>query len=74
LTGFPAGVSGKEPTYQCRRLKRCGFHPCVRKIPWRRPWQPIPVFLPGEWREEPGRLQSMGCKESDTTGQLTENT
>ena len=21
----------------------------VRKIPWRREWQPIPVFLPGEF-------------------------
>ena len=24
------------------------FDPWVRKIPWRRAWQPIPVFLPGE--------------------------
>ena len=25
-----------------------GFDPCDKKIPWRRKWQPIPVFLPGE--------------------------
>ena len=25
-----------------------GFNPRVRKIPWRRKWQPTPVFLPGE--------------------------
>jgi len=25
-----------------------GFDPWVRKIPWRRTWQPTPVFLPGE--------------------------
>ena len=25
-----------------------GFDPCVRKIPWRRKWQPTPVFLPEE--------------------------
>ena len=31
---------------QCRRL---GFHPWVGKIPWRREWQPIPVFLPGKF-------------------------
>ena len=33
----------------------------VGKIIWRRAWQPIPVFLPGEspWTEEPGGLQSM---------------
>ena len=24
--------------------------PCVRKTSWRREWQPIPVFLPGEFR------------------------
>ena len=27
---------------------RCGFDPWVGKMPWRRKWQPIPVFLPGE--------------------------
>ena len=25
-----------------------GFDPWVRTISWRRAWQPIPVFLPGE--------------------------
>ena len=41
--------------------------PWVRKIPWRRAWQPTPVFLPGEspWTEEPGGLQSTGSQESD---------
>ena len=34
--GFPGGASGKEPTCQWRRPKRCGFNPWVRKIPWRR--------------------------------------
>ena len=28
--------------------RRLGFDPWVRKIPWRRKWQPTPVFLPGE--------------------------
>ena len=46
--GFPGGASGKEPTCQCRRCKRCGFDPWVRKMPWRRTWQPTPVFLPGK--------------------------
>ena len=42
--------------------KRCGFDPWVGKIPWRRAWQPTPVFLPREspWTEEPGGLQYMG--------------
>ena len=33
---------------QCRRHRRHGFDPWVRKIPWRRVWEPTPVFLPGE--------------------------
>ena len=43
---------------------RPGFNPGVGKIHWRRAWQPIPVFLPGEspWTGEPGRLQSMGSQ------------
>ena len=49
--GFPGGTSGKEPTCQCRRHKRCGFDPWVGKIPWRRERQPTPVFLPGESRD-----------------------
>ena len=31
-----------------KRHKRLGFNPWVGKIPWRRAWQPTPVFLPGE--------------------------
>jgi len=35
---------------------------------WRRKWQPTPVFLPGESHGGgPGRLQSLGSQESDTT-------
>ena len=30
------------------RHKRHEFHPRVKKIPWRRKWQPTPVFLPEE--------------------------
>ena len=43
--GFPGGPSGKEPTCQCRRHKKPGFNPWVRKSPWRRAWKPIPLFL-----------------------------
>ena len=48
--GFPGGASGKEPVCQYRRHKRHEFNPWVRKIPWRKAWQPTPVFLPGESR------------------------
>ena len=30
------------------------FDPWVGKIPWRRKWQPTPVFLPGEFHEQQG--------------------
>ena len=43
----PGGASGKELTCQCRKHKRHGFSPWVWNIPWRRAWQPTPVFLPG---------------------------
>ena len=45
---LPRWLSGKEPTCQCRRYKRHRFHPWLGKIPWRRAWQPTPVFMPGE--------------------------
>ena len=31
-----------------KRHRRYRFSPWVRKVPWRRKWQPTPVFLPGE--------------------------
>ena len=47
-----------------RRSKRRGFDPWVRKTPWRKAWQPIPLFLPGEshGQEEPAGLQPMGSQ------------
>ena len=64
-----SGASGKEPSCQCRRCKRCQFHPWVGKIPWRRKSQPTPVCLPGKPHGQRSlvgyRLQ--GCKEIDMT-------
>ena len=59
--GFPSGTTGKNPPAG-RGHRRYGFDPCVGKMPWRRAWQPTPVFLPGEspWTEEPVRLKSIG--------------
>ena len=45
---IPAGASGKEPTCQSRKCKRCRFDTWFRKTPWQRAQQPTPVFLPGE--------------------------
>ena len=54
---FPGGTRGREPSCQCRRHKRHGFDPWVKKIHWRRKWQPTPVFLPGEF---PGQRSLVG--------------
>ena len=43
---------GKEPACQCRRRKRRGFNPWVRKTLWRRAWQPTLVFLSEESHEQ----------------------
>ena len=43
--GFPTWLRGKECACQCGRH---GFSGWVGKIPWRRRWQPTPVFLPGK--------------------------
>ena len=45
---LPRCLSGKESTSQCRRHRRLRFYPWVRKIPWRKTWQPTSVVLPGE--------------------------
>ena len=67
------GASGKESTCQCRRLKRHGFDPRLRKIPWRRAGQLTPVFLPGEshGQRSLAGYSPWGCKESDTTERLS---
>ena len=46
--GFPRWHSGKESAFQFRRHKGSSFDTWVRKIHWRRKWQPTPVLLPGE--------------------------
>ena len=46
---LPWWLSGKESACQCRRHRRRGFDPWVGKIPWRKKWQPTPVFLPGKF-------------------------
>ena len=63
------GFTSEEPACQWSRHKRCGFDPWVRKIPWRKKWQPTPVFLPGESHGERSLAgySPWGHKELDTT-------
>ena len=70
---LPGWLTGKECACQCRRHRRQRFSPWVRKIPWRRKWQPTPVFLPGKSH---GRRSLVGHgpqghKESGTTEPLS---
>ena len=58
------------PTVQT--VDRLGLDPWVRKILWRRKWQPILVLLPGKfhvWRSVVG-YSPWGLKELDTNERL----
>ena len=49
---FPHNSVGKESAYNARICLWCRkprFDSWVWKIPWRRKWQPTPVFLPGKF-------------------------
>ena len=72
LYRLPRWLSGKSAC-QCRR--RC-FDPWVGKIPWRRKWQPAPVFLLGESHGQRSLVgySSWGCRQSDMTEQMSMHT
>ena len=75
ILGLPTWLRSKEYAYQCRRQRRRGFDSWVGKIPWRRKWQLVPVFLPGKSHGQ-RNLESYsprGCKESDTTQRARTN-
>ena len=68
----PPGVSVLK-NLPGKRSRRCGFDPWVSEIPWKRKWQPTPVFLPGKSH---GQRSLLGYspwvhKESDITEQLS---
>ena len=58
---LPRWRGHKESTCQCRRRR---FNRWVRKIPWRRKWQPTPVYLPGESHGQRSLVsyRPWGCK------------
>ena len=64
--GLPWRPCSKESSCQC---KRYGFDPWVRKIPWRKKWQPTLIFLPGKFhrRRSLAGYSPWGDKESDMT-------
>ena len=66
---FPCGSDSKESA--CKAEDR--LDPWTRKIPWRREWEPIAIFLPGEFYGQRSSLgySPRGCKELDMIEQLT---
>ena len=85
ITGLPWWLSGKESPCQWRRLRKRGYEgdsrnmsliPWIRKIPWRRKWQPTPVFLLGESYGQRNLVgySPWGHKESEMTEQLSVHT
>ena len=79
----PGGKHGNPLQYSCLdnptdrgawRCRRCGFDSWVGKIPWRKTWQPYPVFLPGESHGKRSLVDytPLYCRESDMT-EVTEH-
>ena len=75
--GFPGGSDGKEPA--CKKKKIClqcgrpGFNPWIRKIPWRRKWQPTLVLLPGKSHRQRSLAgySPWGCKSQTRLSNFT---
>ena len=62
--GFSDGSVVNEPARQCRRYR---FDPWVGKTPWRRKWQPTPIFLPRKSHGQRSLAATVhGVAESDT--------
>ena len=54
----------------CLQCRRPGFNPWIKKIPWRRSWQPTTIFLPGESHGGAWYATIHRVTESDTTEQI----
>ena len=68
MFGFAGGTVVKNHQW-VQEMQEIRLDPSVGRIPWRRKWQPTPVFLPGESHGQ-GSLAGYspwGHKELDTT-------
>ena len=74
--GFPGVLVIKNPPANAGDIRDVGSIPGLRRFPWRRAWQPTPVFLPGESCGQRS-LEGNGPQhhiESDRTKQLDTDT
>ena len=73
MWGFPGGASGKEPPGNAGVARDTGLIPGSGRVPWRRKWQPSPVFLPGEshGQRSLADYSLWGRKGLDTTERLS---
>ena len=64
--GLPRWLRGKESACNAGDT---GVNYWVRKIPWKKKWQPTPVLLPGKSHGQKSLegYSPWGCKESSTT-------
>ena len=71
-SGASQVAQGQRVHLPSGRRRSCRFKPWVRKIPWRRKWQPAPVFLPekSHGQTDLEGYSPWGRKESDMTERL----
>ena len=69
ILGFPEGASGQESPANAGDIWDAASIPGSGRFPWRRQWQPTPVFLPGKpyGKRNLEGYSPWGCKGSDTT-------
>ena len=69
LPGLPQELDGKESVCNSVDTRDLGSIPGSGRSPWRRKWQPTPVFLPGKSHGQRSLVDysPWGCKEPDTT-------
>ena len=58
LRASQVALAVKNPPANARVIKRWRLEPWVRKIPWRRAWQPTPIYLP---RKPHGQRRLVDC-------------
>ena len=73
IKGYPGALVVKSLPTNVGDVRDEGLIPGSGKIPWRRAWQPTPIFLPGEshGQRSVAGYSPWDLKESNRTEQLT---